>query len=77
MIFFCFSLRDNQSSVVEQISLIFLCVFEADLWLCPNGTSQSKLEQNDPYESNLRKNHQRCIDKIFIFSFWIDFLGFE
>jgi hypothetical protein len=43
----------------------------------PNGISQSKLEQNDPYGSNLRKSRQRCIDKIFFFSCWIDFLGFE
>jgi hypothetical protein len=24
------------------------------LWLCPNGLSHSKLDQNDPYGSNLR-----------------------
>jgi hypothetical protein len=69
-----FSIRDDYRSTRL---LIFLCVFDADLRLCANGTFQSKLDQNDPYGSNLRKSRQRCIDKIFIFIFWLGILGLE
>jgi hypothetical protein len=41
--------------IVEQNGLILLCVLDADLWLCPNGTFHYKLHQNDPFGSNLRK----------------------
>jgi hypothetical protein len=63
---------DRQSS---QKASFFLCAFDADLRLCANGTFHSKLDKNDPYGSNLRKNSPKMYRLNFPIYFLVKFLG--
>ncbi len=73
----CFSVRANYRSTVEQKRFVFSLCLWCRFTAMANGTFHSKLDQNDPYGSNLRKSRQKCIDTIFLFSSWIGFLRLE
>ncbi len=61
--------RVSYSSMVEQNRLTIPYLFNVNLWLCSNRLLNSKLNQNDPHGSNLTKNCEICIEKIFFLSF--------